>query len=131
MEKNRFHCALQAVFGRPNWGLAESSRVERGEGIDPRRWAAAVGRIPASRRRGGAGSGQEGRRWGRDTVLVVGAGSSSPEAASHGGVVKAEGLAGARPEERWVAPVVGMESTGASWRSLWTVRRHWTAAGAD
>jgi hypothetical protein len=38
----------------------------------------------------------------------------------------AAGLTGARPEERRVAPVVGMKSIGASWWSSWMRRRHRT-----
>jgi hypothetical protein len=63
--------------------------------------------------------------------LVVGEEGSSPERRHHGDAVEAEGLAGARLEEQWVAPVVKLESTEASWQSSWMCRRHKTAAGAS
>jgi hypothetical protein len=60
--------------------------------------------------------------------LGVSAERSSPKRRIHDGTVEAEGLTGARPEEQWVAPVVGLESTGASQRSSRTCRWHWMVA---
>jgi hypothetical protein len=43
-----------------------------------------------------------------------------------GGDGSAEELTGARPEERWVAPVVRVEGIGASWWSSGMGQRHRT-----
>jgi hypothetical protein len=66
------------------------------------------------RRRGVVGAQARGKpvRWGH--CFGVGAEGSSPERRLHGGTGEAERLADVRLEEWWVAPVVGLESTGAS-----------------
>jgi hypothetical protein len=48
----------------------------------------------------------------------------SPERALGGGGGSAEGLTGARPEERRVALVVGLVGTGALWWSSRMERQH-------
>jgi hypothetical protein len=50
----------------------------------------------------------------------------SPERALGRGGSSVEGLAGARLEERLVAPVIGLEGTGASWWSLGMRRQRQT-----
>jgi hypothetical protein len=63
--------------------------------------------------------------------LGAGTEGSSPERHPHDGAVEAVGLTGVRPEERWVAPVVGLESIGNSRLSSWMCMQHRMMAKAN
>jgi hypothetical protein len=74
--------------------------------------------------RDGGAAGQGGRQRGVDPDLDLRALRCSLEDPARGDAVGAEELAGARPEERRVAPIVGQESTGASRWSSWAKRQY-------